>query len=507
VRSARFAPDGRTVVYSASWDGGPTSVYLGRPESPESMTLDVPPAQLLAVSPAGELALALRPATLYQQMGNFHTLARVPLTGGTPREVLEDVEAADWGPDAQSLAVVRKVENRAKRLEYPIGRVLVETTSSQCLDRPRVSRDGTLVAFVECHKPSLSVAVVGGDGRKRALWTGGEWVTGLAWSPGGDEVWFSTETQFRLPQLRAVDLRGRARVLGPLPGAIVDVSRDGGVLMTTGRRGSGIRGRGPGDTEERELSWLEGSAAADLSADGRQVLFGERMEGGGFNGRIYLRGTDGSPAVHLGDGHPLALSPDGAWSAVLLHGRPGLTLLPTRAGEPRSLPLGDVHPYLAQWFPDGRRLLIGGMVQGREGRLYVLDTADASLRPLTGEMTGVGSLSPDGQWVATIGHDGHFLYPVEGGERRPLPGLPIEEWPVGWTADGRSLFLRREGSLPMPVLRMDVATGRKEPWKEFAPPDRAGIIWIEPRLTGDGTSYVYTYHRLLTDLYLVLGLR
>jgi hypothetical protein len=237
------------------------------------------------------------------------------------------------------------------------------------------------------------------------------------------------------------------------------------------------------------------------------VLFGEQMEGGGFSGRIYLRGTDGSPAVHLGDGYPLALSPDGAWAAAVLHGHDGLTLLPTGAGEPRTLAVGGLRVYLGQWFPDGRRLLLGAMVPGREGRLYVLDTQTGALSPLTAEMTGVGVLSPDGATVATIGHDGQFLYPVAGGERRPLPGLAPDEWPVGWSADGRSLFLRREGEMPARVERFELATGRKEPWKEFAPPDAAGVIWIEPRLTASGGGYVYTYHRLLSDLYLVLGLK
>jgi eukaryotic-like serine/threonine-protein kinase len=451
--------------------------------------------------------VALHPPTLYPQMGNYRMLARVPLTGGTPREVLESVEWADWSPDGQSLAVVRKVANRAKRLEYPIGRVLLEKTASPCLERPRVSPDGTLVAFVECEKPTLSIVVASGPGQKRTLWTGAEWVSGLAWSPRGDEVWFSTETSFRMPQARAVALDGTVRVLAQVPGAILDVSPDGAVLMSTGRRTSGIRGRAPGAREERELTWLEGSAAADLSRDGRLVLFGEQMEGGGFSGRIYLRGTDGSPAVHLGDGYPLALSPDGAWAAVILHGRDGLTLMPTGAGEPRTIALGDVRPYTAQWFPDGRRLLLGGMVPGREGRLYVLDTENGSLAPLTPEMTGVGVLSPDGAVVATIGHDGHFLYPVAGGDRRPLPGLDTEEWPIGWSADGRSLFLRREGEMPTPVERLDLSTGRKEAWKQFAPPDAAGVIWLEPRLTTAGGGYVYTYHRLLSDLYLVLGLK
>src|SRR5262249_46753135 len=134
VRGARFAPDGRSVVYSAAWDGIASQVFLGRPENPESMALDVPSANVLAVSSAGELALLLRPGLLNREMGEFGTLARVPLTGGVPREVLERVESADWSPDGQSLAVVRKVENRVKRLEYPIGHVLVEGTAGQCLD-------------------------------------------------------------------------------------------------------------------------------------------------------------------------------------------------------------------------------------------------------------------------------------------------------------------------------------------------------------------------------------
>jgi DNA-binding winged helix-turn-helix (wHTH) protein/Tol biopolymer transport system component len=507
VRAARFAPEGGSVVYSAAWDGGPNTLYLSRLESPEAMELDAPPAELLAVSRSGELALALDPPMLYEQMGNFRTLARMPLAGGTPREVLESVEAADWAPDGRGLAVVRKLENKTKRLEYPIGRVLVETTPSQCLDKPRVSPDGRLVAFIECAKPHLKLVVSSGPGDRRALWTGSEWVSGLDWSPRGDEVWFSTETQFRMPQARAVTLDGNVRPLAQLPGAILDVSRDGAVLMATGRRDSGIRGLAPGEREERELTWLQGSAAADLSADGRSLLFGELMEGGGFSGRVYLRRTDGSPAVHLGDGHPLALSPDGAWAAVILHGREGLTLLPTGAGEARTLPLRGMHPYLAQWFPDGRRLLLGGMPYGREGRLYVLDTHDGSLATLTPEMTGVGVLSPDGRTVATIGHDGHFLYPVAGGERRPLPAVGPHEWPVGWSADGRSVFFRREGQMPMPVVRLDVETGRREVWKSLAPKDAAGVIWIEPRITPTGGSYVYTYHRVLSDLYLVLGLK
>jgi hypothetical protein len=212
-------------------------------------------------------------------------------------------------------------------------------------------------------------------------------------------------------------------------------------------------------------------------------------------------------AVHLGDGYPLGLSPDGAWALARLRGRDGLTVLPTGAGEARTLETRGLDVYLAQWFSDGRRILLGAHASGHEGRLYVLDPSGGPPRPITAEMTGVGVVSPDGKWVATIGHDGHFLYPVDGGERRPLPGPGPDDWPVKWSSDGTAVYLRREGELPMPVLRVDVASGRTEVWKRLMPADGAGVVWLDPLLTADGRGYVYTYHRLLTDLYLVDGLK
>src|SRR4029079_12972028 len=247
VTAARFAPDGRTVVYSASWDGRPGQLFLSRPDSPESLALDAPSAALLAVSRSGELAIALQPSLLKHMMGEFRTLARAQLAGGVPREVLKGVEYADWSPDGQNLAVVRKVENKVKRLEYPIGRVLADTRALPCLDKPRVSPDGALVAYVSCSKPTFSIVVVDAQAQARVLWSSDEWVSGLAWSPRGDEVWFSTEARFRLPQARAVDLSRRQRVLAQIPGAIADVSRDGGVLMITGTRRAGIRSLAPGE--------------------------------------------------------------------------------------------------------------------------------------------------------------------------------------------------------------------------------------------------------------------
>jgi hypothetical protein len=163
--------------------------------------------------------------------------------------------------------------------------------------------------------------------------------------------------------------------------------------------------------------------------------------------------------------------------------------------------------YSAAFFPDGRRLLLGGQAPGRSGRLYVQDLASGEAGPITPEMTGAGVVSPDGSWVATVGHDGHFLYPVDGGERRPFPGPEDEEWPVQWSADGRFVYVHKQGTFPARITRVEVATGRREVWRELAPADPAGVTFVRPILTRDARAYVYTYHRYLSDLYLVSGLR
>jgi DNA-binding winged helix-turn-helix (wHTH) protein len=506
VRGARFGPDGAWAVYSASWDGQAPRIFAVGPSQPEGEPLDLPEADLLAVSHKGELAILLRPPMLPGSIGSFATLARAAI-GGEPREVITSVNAADWGPDGESLAVVRLIENRIRRLEYPVGSVLYETAPADCIDSPRVSPDGRLVAFVACKEAQPSIVVVDRAGNVRRLVRSLRYVGALAWSPGGDEIWYSVGAAGLSPELRAVGLDGRDRVIARgLAGTIEDVAKNGRVLVSRGSSIWGVRGVAPGETEERELSWVEGSAAVDLSNDGRLVLFGEALEGGAVNGRIYLRATDGSPAVHLADGFPACLSPDGRRALVKQAGLTDYTLVPTGAGESRQLEAAEFRPYLARWFPDGQRILWGAELPGRPGRLWVQDVAGGRARPLTPERTGVGVISPDGRTVATIGDDGHFLYPTAGGERRPLRGPEPEEWPIQWGDDGR-LYVARQDQLPVRVMRVDVATGRRELWRELGPSDRGGILGIRPLLTRDAKAYVYTYNRLLSDLFEVRGLR
>ena len=150
IGSARFAPDGQTILYSAGWDGKPMEVFVSRLDSPESRPFGLSKAELLSVSPSGEMAVSVDRHDSFP-FNRTGTLARIGMTGGgSPKEVLEDILWADWAPDGQSLAVVRQQGGKV-RLEYPVGKVLYETAG--WISHPRVSPRGDEVAFLD-HAPS-----------------------------------------------------------------------------------------------------------------------------------------------------------------------------------------------------------------------------------------------------------------------------------------------------------------------------------------------------------------
>jgi Tol biopolymer transport system component len=305
-------------------------------------------------------------------------------------------------------------------------------------------------------------------------------------------------------------MSGKERLLAREPGTLTlqDVARDGRVLVTRDVPRVGMVGMTPGGSKERDLSWMDWSAPKDLSADGKTLLFTESGEAGGENYAAYLRQTDGSPAVRLGDGNGFALSPDTKWVVGGLPKPPvQLFLLPTGAGEQRTLTKDNINHLWTRWFPDGKRLLFGGDEPGKGVRLYVQDIDGHPARAITPE--GVNSslfaISPDGKQVACIGPDQKVaLVSVEGGDLHPVSGLDPGEAPISWSADGHSLFVYDLGEVPAQIFKFDTATGRKQLWKKLIPPDVSGVTDISAIIiTPDGNNYVYEYGRTLSDLYLV----
>jgi len=513
IRMARFSSDGKTMIYSAAWEESPIEVFTTRPESPESKPFGLRGAEVESVSAQGEMAVLLRSHNTEPYINNG-TLARVPLGGGAPREVLEDVQWADWSPDGTNFAVVRDLEGQ-NRLEYPIGKVLYKTAG--WVSHPRVSPDGKWVAFLdhpERRDDQGVVSVVDTAGNKKDLSQTWESVQGLAWSPRGDELWFSSAKVGNGRFLNAVTLSGKERLLAREPGTLTlqDVARDGRVLLTRDVQRVGMVGQAPGGNKEADLSWLDWSAPTDLSADGKTLLFLESGEGGGENYSVYVRQTDGSPAVRLGDGAAYALSPDQKWViAGAVRSPMDSTLLPTGAGESRKLSHGAVTLVRARWMPDGKRYVFIGNEKGHGLRLWVGSVEGSDPKAISPEGTQATqwAVSPDGKLVAAAQADRKgYLFSTEGGEPRPIPGFPDGYIPVGWSADGRSVFIYTPGELPAKVSQLDIASGQKKLWKELMPADAAGITDMGPILvTPDGKSYVYEYGRTLSDLFLVDGIQ
>ena len=521
IRSARFAPDGQTILYSAAWQGNPMDVFTARPEAPESRSMGLAHTQLMSVSSNAEMAVLLNSKSIgtWVTMG---TLARAPLAGGAPREILEQVQWADWAPDGNNLAVVRDLGGR-NRLEFPIGNPLYETGG--WIGHPRISPDGKLIAFLDHPNQgddAGTLAIVDLKGNKKILT--GEWYTaqGLAWSPDGKEIWFTASKSGTDRTLYAITLDGKQRMVLRLPGALMllDIAKDGRILLMRASWRRELRGVISGDEKERDLSWLDYSYPAGLSDDGKTLLFDEEGGGGaldysksvGLSYAVYLRKTEGSAAILLGEGGAVALSPDGKWAIAQTQSTPSqLKLLPTGAGEARDLTNDNVNHSWAHFFPDGKRILYAGNEPGKGVRLYVLDIESGKARAISPEgVNGISFIiSPDSQWVAGIGPDQKgYLYPVSGGEPHVIPGMNPGEQPITFSADSRSLYIYQPGELPTLVNRLDLQTGSRTLWRQLMPSDPAGVENIGPiLLTPDAKTCVFGYHRMLADLYLVEGLK
>jgi Tol biopolymer transport system component len=468
IWNARFAPDGQTVVYSARWNGNALDVFSGRAGKTASRSLKLDNTDVLAVSVSNEMAVLCN----RQYIGNFishGTLARMPVDGGAARDLLDDVQEADWSPDGTELAVVRWVHGQ-NQLEYPVGKVLYKSAGH--LNHPRVSPKGDRVAFMD-HPTQLNtrgwVAVVDLTGKKTVL--SGEWSSeeGLAWAPAGDEVWFMANKSGEADALYAVTLSGRERLIVRMTNRLMlqDISRDGRVLLTSFTPSSTFISQPPGETRERDLSWLDPGFLTDFAPDGKTILFQYFGEGAGTNSAVYLRKTDGSPAVRLGDGNSPQLAPDGKWALAVLFTPPQLVLLPTGAGEVRRLERGPIEQYAfgAIWIPDGKRVAFLGREAGHDFRGYVQSIEGGPPRPVTPEGTTEGLFaSPDGRLlIAADARGQRFSYSVDGGAPQPIAHLESADNIIGWSSDGRTLFIYRSQDMPLTfrVSRFDPATGRK----------------------------------------------
>jgi DNA-binding winged helix-turn-helix (wHTH) protein len=507
VGAGRFAPSGE-VIYGAAWEGDACGLYSAAVGVPDPRPIRAGGCQVVGVSAQGDVAYLtsfVRP-----------NLARVSLAGGPEKEIQKAVAAADAARDGGEYAVAYFVPDKTQmQIEWPLGTRLAAADSPTGL---RISPDGRLLAFGE--HPVVGddrgrVVVVDRSGRR--VLQSREWnsLTGLAWGPGGSEVWFSAAEGGEGVAVHALSLAGQERrLLAPdRRMVLLDVTPEGRALVDRCvERQEVVFGR-VGEPE-RNLSWLDMTSVMDLSADGSLLLLSESGSGGGADYGVYLRRTDGAPPLRIGKGSATALSPDGRYVMTIpIAQRDRIELLPVGPGGPVTIKDAEIASYgWGTFFPDGRRILFVGREHSGIARMFVRDLAAGPPRAISPENVRFQKfrpLSPDGTLAVARCPDADYcLYPTAGGDFRRLPGSEGLR-PVGWDTTGRFiLMMDRSIRFPLALYRLEVATGRREPWRVLTPTDRAGVAQATGVLVApDGKAWAYDYLRRLSELYLVDGIR
>jgi serine/threonine protein kinase len=512
IYGAKFAPDGQSILFSAAWNGDPKQqIYTTRTDALMSRPIDLLDSQVLSISSKGEMAIRQK-----NDGGNFPVgmLSVVPLTGGAPRDLLGDVIDSSWSPDGGTLAAVHVVGGD-NRLEYPIGK-MIHSTSTGNISDVAISPDGKLIAFFDHPNGGDTrgyVAVVDLSGNVKRLTK--EWadLTGLAWSRSGDEIWFTGSDAGINSALYAVSLSGQLRDLLHIPGRLhlFDISKDGQVLITNEATRLEVYGRHAGQAADVDLSWFDWTIGRSISRDGQWVVLEEDGEGGGPDYSVFVRKTDKSPAIRLGAGMALDISPDGKWVASTSVKQPSRTLLlPTGAGQPMALGDGQMfHSPNLRFLPDGKGVIMIAAETGKAPRTYV-QMLDGSAPRAFGPADFRGVLvSPDGKYV--LGHQDRTtsLVAFSGDQTpQPLPTVQAKELVSGWTADSKSIYVGDASSVPAKVYVMDIKTGQRRLHHQNAPADPSGVPGVNAGITTpDGKFYMYEVPRTLSYLYVVEGLK
>jgi serine/threonine protein kinase len=515
VTNARFEPGTEAAVYSAAWDGGPLMLYPSRPGTRTSDPLSIGEADLLSVSSTGELALSLerRYPLGWEAIG---TLAVARPGGAAPRRILEDVLVADWSPDGQDFAVAREVDG-VVRLEYPIGTVLHE--SEGWISRVRVNPDGNRVLFADnpVRGDNYSIPkIVDRSGVVDVLDGSAAW--GLLWAPDGETAWAANGRS--LWAVRPGEPRRRIYEFPSIVG-LLDVDPTGRVLLTVNSIRREMLVLPPGASEEVNLSWLDWSTPWILSPDGTRVVFeeGNVLDEGGY--AIFMRDTNGDPPLLLGYGSVMAASPDGKHMAIVRNtgDTRALTIVPTGAGEARTLDIGELEalPRNGSWIEGplgnlGELVFVARNADGVEQFYRLPLDGGVAPQPVTPPDFVIGIVghvvAPDSKSIIVSTPGGPAVrFPIEGGDPDPVPGLLETDLPLRFETNGRYLFVQAAHAVPCPIIRIDTQTGERTLWRELSPLDPAGVSAVDKvSISADGSAHMYSNKRIISQLILTEGL-
>ena len=507
---ARFTRDGNTFVFSAAWNGGPNELYSQRTAGTQPQALGVD-ADVLGIADNGDMAIILKHRFLATWLAKG-TLARLPVDGGQPRPILEDVYAADISHDGKEFAVVRSVGNK-QRLEFPIGKVLFETLG--WINDVRIAPDGTHIAFLE--HPLIPddqgrVVMVDLQGNSRVLTPTYSSSHGVAWTPDGKEIWHCESLQGEEGGLYAVNLSGQTRVilLSPVELQIQDISSANKVLLESVRYEIEIGVKNLGD---KTALALQGGITdlGGISTDGQQIVTSRYL---GEDYQAFVRETKGSAPVMLGEGFGSGITSDGKMVAAFRRAEPHkLVLYPVGAGGQRTIDLGNLNAGSSgiengvTFSNDGRYALLSAYDLDKQVRDYLVDMHSERVRPVTPVGTRNGKLSPDGARIVTqnLSTQKYMLVDVASGRTSDIPGLEDHDAVIGWNSDSHSLFVWDQ-ELPARLFAVDLTTGKRQLVQSVEPTSTVGSMYARLVASSDGKTVAYRLRRGLYAIYLADGL-
>ncbi len=511
ISSARFTPDGQNVVYGAAWRGKPFELFTTRIDSIESRSMALA-GDVSGISQAGDILVLLGwHSRFWWNMSG--TLARGSLSGGAARPLLEDVCGADIDGSGKEMAVVRCGSSQ-QTLEYPLGHVIYRTTG--WVDHVRFSPAADAIGFLD-HP-------VAGDDRGYVAWVDrqgkvsrvtSEWsaLKGLAWTPNGEELWFSGSQAGEQTEIWAVTRTAHQRMVftGPTDIWLQDIAGNGKILVTQVRATNDVAVRRPGQQLDQIVDLAsEAGTLSGVSDNGSLIALSYVGVASGTDYLTYVANSDTHEAIRLGDGAASGISPDGKWVVSFFPSTPGkMALYPTGPGETRTFNLGGIRnvSVFSSWTHDSSKIVFTGTDAGQPPRGYLLDVATGKWNPITPEGTTEVMVAPNGQYaIGRSEQRGFELFPVGGGQSQSAKGIANTEDVVQWYASSTQVYVW-DRRFPAHIALVNPWTGERKPWLETMPPDSSGVLYGNFFITPDGKTYAYRFRRVLTALFLGEGLQ
>jgi hypothetical protein len=473
VYAARFAADGESVVYTVRKPGGliDLAVVGLNDQSPRELNV-AGVVNLVAVSASNELAVFLK--------GNV--LARLPLFDTIPRKLIEDVVDADWMPDGESMAIIRREAAGQTRVEFPRGKVVAKFEDATTV---RVSPDGerAVVAHFEGSAYGYLTVLQKNSKRTEIATFKAPTINALPfWSPGGHEVWISSLVGTERT-IYAFGMRGNRRTITTLAGIseLEAISRRGRVLIDVVDQRYGSMALGPGAVSEVDISLTDEYAFySPMAKDGKTYAYTT------FNGNLpvtYLRHLGEAHAVRLCNGTTCGpISPDLRWVPIS-RSRPrrGIFLVPTGAGTETEVTISGMTPvWVVGWRPDQSAIVAASLPEGPLTHLLIWNPSGQVHRVFAKGIFNSTECDPNGQLCITQPAGGAWrIYPTSGALSFDARGIERDEKPLAFTPDGKELFVTNpEMEENSTVWRVNWTTGKRTIWKRFnAPPGRQLHTW------------------------------